>query len=220
MLYKGNWKANYPTMLFNDFVEVNSFLNFEFKNIFGEELDWIWDESGNVYFGGTNKKEKYEGKGVCKYKLGYVYRGFFSDGMWTKQGELYADYGKVYTGQFFKASFEGKGTMYFRDGRKYIGRFHKGEMQGEGKMIYQDGKIEEGFYKESLMHGKGTVTFPDLSCLEGIYEKGKLQGRAVFVKRHDQYEDYYLRVYKDGEMISEKQTSKKPKLKKTFCCFF
>lgn len=220
LVYKGGWKADYPNMFQDDFIEVGQFANFEFQNLFGGDLDWAWDNCGNVYFGQTDHQNQFEGKGVCRYSLGYVYRGFFKEGTWNNHGELYGDYGKIYSGQFFRASFEGKGTLLFPDGRKYIGGFHKGHMHGPGKLLFPDGQMTSGTFVESQLEGQASITFADLSNLECTFRRGLKQGRAVYVARQNHQERFFLRIYQDDKLVHEIPKSKKPKLKKSFCCFF
>lgn len=219
-MYRGNWKANYPTMMDDDFLEVDAFVNFQFLNIFGEDLHWIWDEHRNVFFGETSDQLKYQGKGVCRYSPGYLYRGFFKDNMWSQRGELFNKDGLLYKGQFFENRLEGQGTMFFPDKRKYVGQFQKGEMEGQGNMLFPDGKVITGLYKQSLLEGEAVITYPDTSSLECEYKAGVIQGTAFYVKRGKDSERFFIREYEDGEIVSQRQTKKRSSKKKRFCCFF
>lgn len=221
LIYRGGWRNDIPSFLDTFFIEKNLFKLFEFEGIFGVETCLIFEERNHIYFGEIDQRRKYKGKGVSYYNHGYVYRGYFENGIWAKKGELYSPEQKIYTGQFYKGSFEGQGTLYFKDGRKYIGRFQQGDLNGEAKMLYPDGSFFIGFFKEGKPTGQGLMTFKDHSYLEMVYKDGSIEGRAVFVKKKENFEeDYFLRKYKDNEIVFQKRKFRKPNLKSSICkCF-
>ena len=221
ILYQGKWKENMPCMLKTDYIDTNTFQNFEFLSIFGEENDLIYDDQANIYFGNRNNFNKFHGKGVCKYKGGYIYFGEFRNNLWYGKGKLYNKNGIVYKGEFLKASFHKEGTIYFSEKSKYKGSFQKGEMHGKGELFYTDGRQYEGFFRKSVKHGRGVWKYTDKSTMEAVYNEGVIDGRAIHVSKNSNGKlVFMLRIYEKGKLISQKKCRKKPSLKNSCCRIF
>lgn len=220
-IYEGRWNQNLPVMRVKDSVEVKKFRNFEFKSVFGEENDLIWDKNGNVYFGVRNNRGKFEGKGVCKYQLGYVYTGDFTNNFWDGFGKLYNQSGIIYKGQFRRSTFHGDGVIYFRNGSKYKGSFAKGNMEGRGTMEYFDKRQYTGNFEKSNKNGEGVWTYLDGSKMEAFYQNGRIEGKAVHIIGGDGGKpEYVLRVYEKGKLVSQKKYGKRPGLTNKCCRVF
>lgn len=69
-----------------------------------------------------NNRENGRGKKIM-HKLGYVYEGFFVDGLFEGMGKQYFTNGDYYVGEFKNGMRYGKGVFKFVNGDEYDGEW-------------------------------------------------------------------------------------------------
>lgn len=176
------------------------------------------------YSGHVDASRKPHGHGVFVNSLDIEYDGEWQNGKLCGFGKKYAkgyydmlnsdgdetSKSLTYAGDFKDDRFHGKGQEFSQTGKTlYDGEWEDGWKSGEGAEYYENGRIKfKGTWNRGRYHGKGVYTCENGSVIEGEWKDGLLEGEATLSDRDD---CVYKRVYKNGEMVSEKLISGTPK---------
>ncbi|MEM1289661.1 MAG: hypothetical protein AAGH60_15030 [Pseudomonadota bacterium] len=85
------------------------------------------------------------------------YRGVFSAGYATGQGQLWHRSGLNYRGMWRAGLFHGDGWLQWPDGQEYRGSFIDGLPYGQGMMLFADGAIFFGDFTQGRPDGTGIL---------------------------------------------------------------
>ena len=198
---------------------------FKVSNGIANNIRFESDNLGTgLYSGHVGASRLPEGHGVFINSLEIEYDGEWQRGKLCGFGRKYAkgyyditqgeddDASKslVYAGEFKDNRFNGKGKQYRQTGKiAYDGDWLDGWKCGEGTEYYENGRVKYiGTWNRDRYHGKGVYTAENGDVIEGEWTDGLLNGEAVLKTRDD---CVYNRVYKDGEVVSEKLISGTPK---------
>ena len=198
---------------------------FKVSNGIANNIRFESDNLGTgLYSGHVGASRLPEGHGVFINSLEIEYDGEWQRGKLCGFGRKYAkgyydisqgeddDASKslVYAGEFNDNRFNGKGKQYRQTGKiAYDGDWLDGWKCGEGTEYYENGRVKfTGSWNRDRYHGKGVYTAENGDVIEGEWTDGLLNGEAVLKTRDD---CVYNRVYKDGEVVSEKLISGTPK---------
>lgn len=144
-----------------------------------------------------NKLEEKDGKVICTYASGALYKGDWKDGqpegfghMTYSNGDIYAgewkrgtkhgngtfieNGGDSYAGKFIRGKMEGHGTLYLKKGGRYYGNFKDDKFDGFGIRYYSDSQKYVGNWKLDYKSGIGTL-YSDSSIIYGKWSEGALK---------------------------------------------
>lgn len=84
--------------------------------------------TGSKYCGERDEDGNISGKGVCQYKNGDIYLGFWSQNTREGKGKYTFANGDVYEGDWLDNKMTGKGTYKWANGESYSGYWFDGHM--------------------------------------------------------------------------------------------
>ena len=137
-------------------------------------------ETGEVYRGEWDQKDRKHGFGRLVKTDGSMYLGFFSKNQFEGQGMLVQKDGVVYTGEFKKGKAHGFGKITYSDQSYYEGEFFEDQKNGKGKEVWADGTVYEGDYKRNFKEGKGKISWRNGSFYEGDFKEDEFEGKGKY----------------------------------------
>lgn len=127
---------------------------------------------------GSYWEGRMHGNGILKMiPSGQRYKGAFTDGQITGEGEYFWANGNLYKGSFAKARLDGQGTYTWKNGNSYEGHFVKDKFPRKG--IYKwgiespwSGNFYEGEFEDHALHGQGDYVWQGKARIRVEWKKG------------------------------------------------
>ena len=183
-------------------------LEFNYKNIdyiyVGEFANGVKQGKGNLSskdnkfnYEGDFINDKFEGFGTW-FDHDDKYNGFFKEGKFNGNGNLYKKNGDKYEGEFFKG-FLIKGKVNYNNGDSYEGELNNDIFEGKGCYTYKNGDIFKGEFI------KGQKTFGEMifneggNKYEGYFEKDKFCGEGILTINNEEQKG----IFKDGVLVEK-----------------
>ncbi len=153
------------------------------------------------------------GYGVCLFRDGSTYEGYWRNSYFSGQGVYNQADGSRYEGEFLKGWYNGYGTLTSPDGTQKQGLWEKGRYIGElntnnikgcvsgncengyGLMVYDDKSAYLGDFKNGKSHGSGVYITSDGTKTIGSFENDKISG---YVNIYMANGNYYAGMFLDG----------------------
>lgn len=155
-------------------------------------------KNGNVYKG-YYKNDKVNGYGVLNHSGGDSYMGEFHDNKIQGFGLYTHNNGAVAIGYWINETQSGIGIETWTDGSEYKGEYSNNKKDGIGTYLWSDGSKYEGEWKNNNLDGYGNYYFNDGRIYYGEWKNNMMDGIGEFYwKNGKKYIGCYVKDKKEG----------------------
>ncbi len=194
----------------------------------GTKIEGIWHKNNifrtyvidlnlpNGIYTGFTEYNKPDGKGLMKYKNGFIYDGDWKNGEWNGFGAFISTTENV-SGNWEKGKLKGNGS-FISSQFTYDGEWINNDFDGYGRLDWYNGDFYEGYWKDGLQNGYG-IYYSQSFSYNGNWEEGWMNGNGyikyengdIYQGNFVENERYGQGIYKfangnvyDGEFVNNK----------------